>query len=381
MRILQVHNSYRQGGGEDSVARSDASLLRAAGHEVVEHATENPPGRVGAAAALALSSWNPVAASELSGIVAGADFDIAHVHNTWYRLSPAVFSTLRKHGIPTVMTVHNYRLICANALLYRNGSSCTECVGTHPWRGVKYRCYRDSYVASLASASSISLHRRLGTWATKVDRFVVATDFLGNMLVESGVPRDRLRLIPLSTADPGERDQPPSRSQSVLLVGRLDAEKGAQDLVRVWAQSRTELELRIIGDGPDRAALEEMAPATVRFMGWMERAALRREMLAARALVFPSPLMETFGLGMAEAMAAGIPVVANDVGTRPEIVGREGAGWLVRSGAEWLEAIAALEDDEAVDKAGKVARARYLNRFDPRVTLSQLLNVYKELAA
>ena len=380
MRILQVHNFYRQGGGEDTVVRSEAALLRAAGHEVVEYQAANPPGGVGAAAALAVSTWNPMSARSLANEIAGSQFDAAHVHNTWYRLSPAILQTLRKRRIPIVATVHNYRLVCANALLYRNGKSCTDCVGTHPWRGVAHRCYRGSFVASAAAATSISLHRLLRTWSTKVDRFIVATDYLGDMLVEAGIPRDRLRRIPLYAADPGERVRPPSESNAVLLVGRLDAEKGSQHLFRLWQQAGIEdLELRVIGDGPDRAALEAMRLPKVRFMGWMDGDAVQKEMLTARALVFPSPLMETFGLGMVEAMAAAIPVVANDVGTRPEVVGRDGAGWLVTHDNEWLEALHSLRDDKAVDAAGAAARSRYVDNFNPKVTVAQLIDVYREL--
>ncbi len=155
MRILQIHNSYRNLGGEDSVVRSDAALLRAAGHDVVEYMVANPPGRLGAAGALAVSSWNPISARQLAEIADRTKPDIAHVHNTWYRASPSVLGTLRKKGIGVVLTVHNFRLVCANGLLYRNGAPCTDCVGTHPWRGVVHRCYRDSFVASTAAVGSI----------------------------------------------------------------------------------------------------------------------------------------------------------------------------------------------------------------------------------
>jgi glycosyltransferase involved in cell wall biosynthesis len=379
VKILQVHNTYRQGGGEDSVVRSEAALLRAAGHEVIEHQSANPPSRLGAAAALTVSSWNPLSARELAEVVDRTKPDVAHVHNTWYRLSPSILRLLHRRGIPVVMTVHNYRLMCANALLYRNGSACTDCVGTHPWRGAVRRCYRDSLVASAAVAGSIAIHRALGTWTTYVDQFVVATDFLRAMLVEAGLSADKIRRIPLSATDPGQRLRPPSASRTVLFVGRLDAEKGTRDLMDLWRGLDHGLELRIIGDGAERAALEALRAPNVRFEGWMKTDDVRREMMEARSLVFPSVLIETFGLSMVEAFAAGIPVVANGIGTRPEVVGRDGAGWLVRGRDQWLSALANLGDDTLVDRAGRIARQRYQERFDPAVTLPQLLAVYDEL--
>lgn len=381
MRILQIHNPYRQGGGEDSVVRSEAALLRAAGHEIVEYQAVNPPGAVGATVALSLSSWNPLSARGLAEVIDRSNPDIAHVHNTWYRLSPSVLKPLQQRQIPTLMTIHNFRLMCTNALLFRDGAACTDCVGTHPWLGVSRRCYRDSFVASAAVASSIALHRRLGTWGRYVDRFVVATDFLHAMLVEAGLPADRIQRIPLSTADPGPRVQAPSRSSAVVVVGRLDAEKGTRELIELWSDLEHDLELRVIGDGVDRSGLEALRVPNVRFMGWMEPAQIRHEMLSARALVFPSILIETFGLSMVEAFAAGLPVIANDIGTRREVVGSDGAGWLVRDRAGWLRALENLADDGVVDTAGTVGRSRYEARFDPAVTLPQLVGLYESLLA
>ncbi len=204
---------------------------------------------------------------------------------------------------------------------------------------------------------------------------------LGDMLVTTGLPAERIRRIPISVLDPGTRPQPPSASRTVLLVGRLDAKKGTRELLELWRVVDHNLELRVIGDGADRSSLEEMQVPNVRFTGWMEPEELRSEMLAARALVFPSALLETFGLGMVEAFAAGVPVVANDVGTRAEVVGRDGAGWLMKDRSDWKLALTMLGDDAAVDQAGVLARQRYVERFDPEVTLPQLVQVYEELLA
>lgn len=379
MKILQVHNSYGRGGGEDNVARSEADLLHAAGHEVVEYRVSNPSTVIRSVGSLVLSSWNPLSARTVDRLIDEHNPDIAHIHNTWYRLSPTVIRSLKKSGVPVVVTVHNYRLMCANAVLYRAGAPCVDCVGTHPWRGVSRRCYRGSLVASAAVASNISIHRAIGTWSTQVDRFVVATDFLRDVMVKSGIPRERIRKLPIAVADPGERPQPPSNSRSVLLVGRLDAEKGVSALLEKWGQVDNGLELVVIGDGPGRAALEAMDVPRVRFTGWIEPESVAREMLAARALVFPSVLFETFGLSIVEAFAAGLPVIANDIGTRPEIIGREGAGWLVSSGDDWRAALSGLGSDVEVDRSGLVARRRYKERFAPGALMPELEILYGEL--
>lgn len=379
MRILQIHNTYRQGGGEDTVADTEAALLRDAGHEVVAYRAANPPGRVKAAAAMLAAPWNPITARDIAATLERTSPDIAHIHNTWFSLSPSVLRPIHERGIRTVMTVHNYRLMCINGLLYRDGGWCTDCVGTHPWRGVLHRCYRDSLVSSTVAAGAISINRLLDTWPRYVDRFISATEYVSDILVRSGIRADSIRRVSLAVSDPGPRTHPPSSSGYVLLVGRLDAEKGGRHLLEHWRRLGGELELRVIGDGSDRPALEAMQVPNVHFLGWMDRVTLYQQRLGARALVFPSDLLETYGLAMVEAFAAGLPVIANDLGTRAEVMGREGAGWLVRDDAGWEAAILAIHDDATVDRMGASARRRYDAEFAPAATLPKLLDVYREL--
>jgi hypothetical protein len=164
LKILQIHNQYREQGGEDSVVRNEGELLAAAGHEVVVHMVRNPSTAVRTGASLALSVWNPLAAREVRNLAERVRPDIAHLHNTWYSLSPSVLAALAAAAVPVVMTLHNYRLLCVNANLFRDGHVCEDCVGSHPWHGVRHRCYRGSLVASTPAAATIALHRPLGTW-------------------------------------------------------------------------------------------------------------------------------------------------------------------------------------------------------------------------
>lgn len=379
MRILQIHNTYRQGGGEDTVADTEAKLLREAGHEVIAYRAANPLGAVRAAGAMVVSPWNPFTAREIAATVEQTSPDVAHVHNTWFSLSPSVLRPIRERGVRIVMTVHNYRLMCINGNLYRDGSWCTDCVGTHPWRGALHRCYRNSLVSSTVAAGAISFNRLLGTWPKYVDRFISATEFVSDILARSGIPSDRIRRVSLPVSDPGPRSVPPSSSRYVLLVGRLDAEKGGRHLLDLWRRIGGDLELRVIGDGNDRPVLEAMGVPGVRFLGWMDRETLHQQRLAARALVFPSDLLETYGLAMVEAFGAGLPVIANDLGTRAEVMGPDNVGWLVRDEVGWEAALEAIQDDATVDRLGAAARLRYESEFAPSATLPKLLSVYEEL--
>jgi glycosyltransferase involved in cell wall biosynthesis len=378
LKILQVHTGYREPGGEDAVVRAEGELLTAAGHDVVTHLVHNPSGPVATGASLALSPWNPLAARELQGVIQRVRPDIAHVHNTWYAMSPSVFGALSNANVPVVMTLHNYRLLCANAQLFRDGGPCEDCVGSHPWHGVWHRCYHESALASSAAAVTVSLNRRRGTWERHVAVFLAMTEFAKERFVAGGLPGERIWVKPHAIADPGSRLAPPSASRTILYVGRLSKEKGPSVLVDAMAGLEdTNLELVVIGDGPERAALERRAGPRVRFVGFLEPHQVHDEMRRARALAFPSLCYETFGMSVVEAMAAGLPVIASDLGGTPEIIG-DSAGRLVTPGdvAAWTTALRGLVDSASIDEAGVAGHRRWWQRFSPSAVLPVLEKAY-----
>ena len=367
MRILQVHTSYREEGGEDTVARAEAEVLRRAGHELITYTAHNPQAAVPAAASLVVSAWNPVAARNVRAVAERVRPDVAHVHNTWFALSPSVIAALDGAGVPVVMTLHNYRLLCVNASLFRDGRPCEDCVGTHPWHGVRHRCYRGSVGGSAAVACAISVNRALGTWRRHVRLFLALNEFARDRFIRGGLPPERVRVKPNFVADPGPRAVPPSRSRSVLYVGRLESKKGVDVLLEAWRRRQPAgLELVVIGDGPLRDVLARRAPLGVRFEGWLAPDAVRRWLLQARALVFPTLLYEGQPMSILESCAAGLPVLASRLGGNAELLRPAGPEWLVGSGDPdaWARALGVLDDSARVDQVGGVLRQLYERRFN-----------------
>lgn len=251
MKVLQVHTRYRKAGGEDSVVQTEGDLLRKAGHDVLLHGLDNPMTSREAAKDLIRAPWNRLAARRVAETAYEFGADVIHVHNTWFALSPAVFTTVRQAGFPVVATVHNYRLSCVNALHYRDGSVCEDCVGRMPWRGVIHRCYRGSAAQSAVVAVTIGTHRVAGTWQKNVDVIIALTSFAAANLVVAGVPPERIVVKPNVVEDPGPRVKPASKSRRLLFVGRLTEDKGIIDLLDAWAATGSRnLELQIVGDGP-----------------------------------------------------------------------------------------------------------------------------------
>jgi glycosyltransferase involved in cell wall biosynthesis len=381
LRVMQVHNRYRDLGGEDTVVANEASMLRAAGHEVLLRQVTNSDGGATTVAKVLTAPWNPASARAVGRAAADSAPDLAHVHNTWFTLSPSVLAALHGAGVPVVVTLHNYRLACVNALLFRDGAPCEDCVGTHPWAGVRHRCYRGSTLASAAAATTLAVNRLRRTWLVDVDRFIAPTLGLRDVMVASGLPAERVVVRPHAVADPGPRQCSPSSSAMVLFVGRISHEKGIDVLLDAWSTAAPpSVELVVIGDGPGRPELERRRLHGVHFTGWLSADEVRARMLSARALAFPSLCYEVLPATIVEAMAAGLPVLASDHGGPAELVGDLGRDWLARPGDRqaWAEALARLPDDAAVDAAGAHARRLYEQRYTEKLGLQTLLAIYEE---
>jgi glycosyltransferase involved in cell wall biosynthesis len=381
LRVLQVHNRYRQPGGEDAVVRAEGELLRKGGHDVIPYIADNPAHPASTAVSLGMAAWNPRSARSLRRFVEHTRPDIAHVHNTWFSLSPSVLAALDRFGIPVVMTLHNYRLLCANAMLLREGKPCEKCVGDHPWHAVRHRCYRDSTIASAAVATTIAVNVAMNTWARHVRVFIAPNEFARQRFIKGGLPADKIVVKPNFVPDPGPRAAPPSRSNIALFVGRLFPEKGAHVLLEAWERSRGhQLQLVIVGEGPMRDRLESRWADVVTFTGPLPPHEVRRWMLESRVFVFPSMWYEVQPLTVLEAFAAGLPVLASRLGGNIDLLRTESDndGWLVTAGdvEDWTTALGRLTNADHVDAGGAAARRRYEAQFSDSDAQSRLEAVY-----
>lgn len=385
MRVLHVHCRYRDAGGEDAVVDAERALLRAAGIEVVEHTALNPTEASASLARVLAAPWNPATFTELRRTARRSSADLVHVHNTWFSLSPSVLEAFHRTGLPVVMTVHNYRLVCVNGLLYRDGGQCMDCVGRSPWRGVVHRCYRDSRLASAAVATTIAVNRGLRTWARCVDRFLVLNEEVASVLTDSGLPASTVHRTSNFVGDPGPRASDPSVSRTIAFIGRLTPEKGLHVLLDAWRRWRPDApwSLVVAGDGPARADAELLADDRVDLRGRLTPEEVRALLLDTRALALPSVVRENQPMVALESFAAGTPVLGSGLGGTLEVIRPLGPSWAVtdRTVEGWLAALDVVADDGAVDSAGAVARGEYDLRYSPAAATTRLRGIYDDVLA
>lgn len=395
MTIAVVHNYYQYRGGEDTVFEAESRLLSERGHRVIPYSVHNDAVNGYSKFALARATvWNSTVYDDIVQIFRREKPDIVHVHNTLPLLSPAVYGAARdavQGGIPVVQTLHNYRLLCANALFFREGRVCEDCLGTMVGLpAVRHACYRDSRSASAVVAGMTALHRVLGTWQHCVTTYITLTEFARQKYIQGGLPVEKLVVKPnFAEQDAGTGT---GAGAYALYVGRLSEEKGAMLLLEAWRTlthstngADIAFPLVVIGDGPLRQTMEDFcqhhALHTVELRGAQPLQDVMEAMKAARCLVFPSVLYETFGKSMVEAFSCGTPVVCSRLGAMQEIVehGVTGLHFTPYDAADIAAQICHLwampnNDYEAMRHA---ARRRFEERYTADANMRLLEHIYE----
>jgi len=380
MRVLMVHNAYQQRGGEDSVVESEVALLRQHGHEV--HVYERHNDEVGQTPKWQLAAgtvWSSRTVRDVQALIAGFKPDVMHVHNTMPLVSPSVYWAAQKLGVPVVQTLHNFRLLCPQAMFVREGRVCEDCLGKVPWRGVLHKCYRGSRIQSAVMAGMLTTHRVLGTFATKVDKFIALNEFCRAKMIEGGLDGDRISVKPNFV----DWQPAPRWDQRVggLYLGRLTPEKGVDVLLRALVRQPS-LRVRVVGGGP---MAEVVAGASgVDYLGFLPLTEIWGHLSTASYMVVPSVWYEGFPRTIVEAFASGVPVIASRLGSLAEVVTDGKTGLLFNPGDdEDLAAKLAWAEShpQAMIRMGQAAREEYEARYTPERNCAELIEIYRSAMA
>lgn len=389
MRILIAHNRYQQAGGEDNVVEAERALLSQHGHDVDLLLVDNRDLANGVFTQIKTAftaTYSRIGRAKLREAINFFRPEIVHVHNFFPQLSPSIYDACAEEGVAVVQTLHNYRLICPGALLMRDGNICEQCITGSPYQAAVYGCYRNSKLGSLAVAHMVATHRRLGTWAKKVNHFIACTEFSKSKFTQAGFSEDRISVKPNFIIDPRastdlrNRDDWKSREPFALFVGRLSSEKGLRTLFKAWTTLDIHNCLKVAGCGPLEAEMPEQA--NIVGLGFQEQVNVRSLMDQALFLVVPSEWFEGFPMVIVEAFAHGLPVLASKLGSMGEIIEDGITGLFFEPGDARdlaLKACWLLERPEECRRMGRNARNRYVEKFSPEVNYAQLLSIYMQV--
>lgn len=382
MNIVVAHNFYKQPGGEDQCVSAEVAMLRAHGHEVTQYFLSNDS--IDAMSRLELASrtiWSRPAFRDLRQLFRTRRPHIAHFHNTFPLISPAGYYAARAENVHVVQTLHNFRLCCSNALLFRDGKVCEDCLGKAvPWHGIAHKCYRDSRIASAAVSTMVTAHRVLGTWRNAVDVYVALTEFSRRKLVQGGLPPHKIAVKPnFGYPDPGPGA---GRGGYAIYVGRLSAEKGVETLLKAWRHLGSVLPLKLVGDGPMAATVKEAVTqnGAIEWLGSVSHERACELIGEAAFLVLPSECYENFSRVLIEAFAKGTPVIVSDLGTMVEIVddGRTGLHFKPGDPEDLAEKVGSiLADPFRLARMREAVRQTFDQKFTAETNYQVLMAIYE----
>ncbi|WP_026733929.1 glycosyltransferase family 4 protein [Fischerella sp. PCC 9605] len=381
MHILTVHNKYQIRGGEDESQELERRTLQEYGHQVDLYEEDNNRVKSLNSVQMALRTiWSTEAYQVVKQKLQNSTYNIVHIQNFFPLISPSVYYAAKEQGVAVIQTLRNYRLLCPNALFFRNGQVCEDCLGKFiPYPGVLHGCYRENKMVTGGVAAMLTVHRAMNTWTQMVDIYITLTEFARQKMIQGGMPAEKIVVKPnFVHPDPGLGE---GRGNYALFVGRLSVEKGLDTLLAAWEKLGGKIPLKIIGDGP---LSEEVIAAAkknpqVEWLGRRPMTEVYTLMGEAMFLVFPSKWYETFGRVAVEAFAKGTPVIAANIGAIAELVESGRTGLHFRAGdaedlaakVEWL-----LANPAKLAQMRQEARAEFEAKYTADRNYQKLMEIY-----
>lgn len=403
MRILLINKYLFPKGGADRHFFALKELLERNGHQVIVFAMEHPQNIPSPYSDYFVSrtdfehvrfSWNGLraaarmvwsfeAARKIDALIRATKPDIAHIHSIYHQISPSILPVVKKHGIPVVMTAHDFHLISPNYNLFHDGAICERCKPTRYYRAIFHRCVKHSYIASAVAAKAQYLHRWLGVYRKNISAFISPSRFLLNMMHEWNTHFAREYVLANFVAM--QNDPNPTPGDYFLYLGRLSPEKGVDVLVE--AARNVSARIVIAGTGPEERRLRNMAAehslTNVEFVGYQSADAVQQLLRGCRAVIAPSRGYEHCPLAILESFAAGKPVIASCIGGIPELV-MDGTNGLLISADNAEQLAAAMNklnaDGEMTRTLGEHALQSARN-CDPEQYYHTLIDIYEHARA
>lgn len=321
MKVLLVHNDYGKYSGEEAVVDKMAAMLPAIGYEVAQLRMTTADAReslMGKIRGFVSGIYCPGGVKAMREAIRRESPDVVNVHNLYPFISPAALKECRKAGVPVVMTVHNFRIMCPTGLFMRDNRPCEMCLERgNEWGCVKYNC-EHSRLKSIGYAARNAVARIGRYYRDCVDMFACITDFQRRKLIQAGFSPEKIVVIPNSM------DVPPltvcEAGNYVAYSGRISREKGV-DMIIEAARRHPDIPFKLAGAVRDTDLVADL-PSNVELAGYLSGEKLRDFYANARFFVMASRWYEGFPMTILEAARFAKPMVAPDHGGFTEIIGR-----------------------------------------------------------
>ena len=403
MKVITAHKFFYPGGGADNVFLDTARLLESRGHKVVYFAMKDKRNMSSEYERYFVSGvdyesrdlfsimkasfrilYSVEARIRIGKLLRLERPDIAHLHNIYHHISPSIIHSIKKAGVPVVMTMHDYKLVCASYLLRAGDKICEDCKGGRYYRCFLNRCVKASAAKSLLSTAEMYLHHRIMDIYSLVDAFISPSAFMKRKIEDMGFKGNIVRL-PNFIDFTEFRPKYEWTGRTIAYCGRLSAEKGVGTLISA-VKGLKDLRLKIIGDGPLRAQLQARAESeaidNVEFLGYRSRQEVKEDMGSSMFVIMPSECYENNPKAVMEAFALGKPVLGSRLGGIPELVrdGETGFTFEPFDAADMRAKIISLaERPDEIIRMGRNARSFVESEFNAGRYYESLMRIYSDV--
>ncbi len=409
MNILLINKSYQTKGGVERHILDLQRLLEQNGHRVLIFATRdnntisNPFIKYFPKYhdfSKNSSFWtnlksifsffiNFEATRNLKKLIKENKIDIAHIHNIYHHLSPAILKVLKNNNIPIVMTLHDYKLICPNYSLFdfQKNKICEKCKNRNYFNCYKNRCIQNSGIKSLIATFEMYFQQKFFSYSKLVDTFIAPSKFIKNKFLEFNFPNKNIEQIYNFTEI---NNDSPEIKDYFLFFGRLSKEKGLKEFIEILPNLKRDFNFYIAGSGPEEENLKKLVKNLnlddkIRFLGFFgnnKQNELNTLISEAQFVVVPSIWYENCSLSILESMAKEKFVFATNTGGSSELINNYKTGILfdIKNTKDTIDKFNKILDNKELIKEISInAKQSIEQEFNSDIYYQKLINIYNKV--
>jgi len=379
MKILQIHNEYKYRGGEDIVVEEEKKILLKNNCKVFQLIKKNINEITSIYKIINIVknlNYSIISKNEVLDNLDRIKPDLVHIHNTFPLWSYSVIDACNEKKIPVVMTLHNFRMICANGTFYRNNQVCEKCLQSSVFNSVKYGCYQNSKLKSIPVSLMINNSNKGLSIVNKLNKIIVLSEFAKKKFLEANFPKNKIVVKPNFIFDKIKCKKNISKS-GFLYASRLSEEKGILDLIKAF--KKFNFDLNVCGDGPLKSKLEN--ETKIKYLGFLSKKKLLNVLMKTKFLIFPSKCFENFPTIFLQAFALNVLVIAPKLGSMSTIIKDKHNGVLFKANdvddmikkIKWV-----MSNDDKCNQIIKNAKKDLKKKYTESINYKILMDIYEK---
>lgn len=397
MRVLLINKYLYKKGGTETYTFGIKKMLEERGHKVILFSMKDPKNILNDYEEYFIENidfnknklknavkliYSTEAEKKLEELILKENPDICHVNLIYHHLTPSIFRVLNKYDIPTVFTAHDYKIICPNYKMWNKNMLCKKCIKGTYMNCFVNKCHKNSRVFSLILTIEAYLHKAIKSYSY-IDYIISPSKFMENVLIESGIDKDKIVFIPNFVDEPAQKTEN-NLGEYILYFGRLSEEKGIETFINSKKYINEDIKYKIVGIGPIEEKLKDVVRLNniqnIEFCGFLDGNELNKIIQKSRVVIVPSEWSEVFGLTAIEAFYNNKIVIASNEGGLKELIYNGKNGYLFKAGrpedlADKINLVINM-DEKSLKEMQRNANENAINLYNSTKYYNKLIEIY-----